>query len=193
MPSKQGSIGKPVPGHIVRLMDKNKQFINKSGCDGEIVVKYNTPVSFLKYWENDKETKQKIVDGWLYTGDYAYRDDEGYLYFKGREDDIINSSGYRIGPNEVEDCILSHSEVDMVAVIGVPDKIRGQIIKAFIIPKDKKIVLNQNKKMKENIKEFVKQKLAAHEYPRIIEFVEELPMTTTGKIIRKSLREDNRI
>lgn len=81
----------------------------------------------------------------------------------------------------------------MVAVIGVPDKIRGQIIKAFIIPKDKKIVLNQNKKMKENIKEFVKQKLAAHEYPRIIEFVEELPMTTTGKIIRKSLREDNRI
>jgi len=193
MPSKQGSIGKPVPGHVVRLMDKNKQFINKSGCDGEIVVKYNTPVSFLKYWENDKETKQKIVDGWLYTGDYAYRDDEGYLYFKGREDDIINSSGYRIGPNEVEDCILSHSEVDMVAVIGVPDKIRGQIIKAFIIPKDKKIVLNQNKKMKENIKEFVKQKLAAHEYPRIIEFVEELPMTTTGKIIRKSLREDNRI
>ena len=149
MPTKQGSIGKPVPGHLVRLMDKNNQFIIKSGYDGEIVVKYDTPVAFLKYWENDIETKQKVIDGWLHTGDYAYKDDDGYFYFKGREDDIINSSGYRIGPSEVEDCILSHSEVDMVAVIGVPDKIRGQIIKAFIIPKDKNNVLDQNKKMKE--------------------------------------------
>ena len=190
MPTKQGSIGKPVPGHLVRLMDKNNQFIIKSGYDGEIVVKYDTPVAFLKYWENDIETKQKVIDGWLHTGDYAYKDDDGYFYFKGREDDIINSSGYRIGPSEVEDCILSHSEVDMVAVIGVPDKIRGQIIKAFIIPKDKNNVLDQNKKMKENIQDFVKLKLAAHEYPRIIEFVNDLPMTTTGKIIRKTLRDE---
>ena len=190
MPTKQGSIGKPVPGHLVRLMDKNNQFIIKPGYDGEIVVKYDTPVAFLKYWENDIETKQKVIDGWLHTGDYAYKDDDGYFYFKGREDDIINSSGYRIGPSEVEDCILSHSEVDMVAVIGVPDKIRGQIIKAFIIPKDKNNVLDQNKKMKETIQDFVKLKLAAHEYPRIIEFVNDLPMTTTGKIIRKTLRDE---
>ena len=190
MPTKQGSIGKPVPGHLVRLMDKSNQFIIKPGYDGEIVVKYDTPVAFLKYWENDIETKQKVIDGWLHTGDYAYKDDDGYFYFKGREDDIINSSGYRIGPSEVEDCILSHSEVDMVAVIGVPDKIRGQIIKAFIIPKDKNNVLDQNKKMKENIQDFVKLKLAAHEYPRIIEFVNDLPMTTTGKIIRKTLRDE---
>jgi acetyl-CoA synthetase len=190
MPTKQGSIGKAVPGHLVRLMDKNNQFILKPGYDGEIVVKYDTPVAFLKYWENDIETKQKVIDGWLHTGDYAYKDDDGYFYFKGREDDIINSSGYRIGPSEVEDCILSHSEVDMVAVVGVPDKIRGQIIKAFIIPKNKNNVSDQNKKMKENIQHYVKLKLAAHEYPRIIEFVNDLPMTTTGKIIRKILRED---
>ena len=138
MPSKQGSIGKPVPGHIVRLMDKNKQFINKSGCDGEIVVKYNTGDCVMKgYWRDEKTTSETIVDGWLHTGDIASIDEDGYFYFKGREDDIINSSGYRIGPSEVEDCILSHSEVDMVAVIGVPDKIRGQIILAFMYPSTK--------------------------------------------------------
>ena len=193
MDSKQGSIGKPVPGHVVKLMDKNNQFISKEGCDGEIVVKYDTPVAFLKYWDNDEETKKKVIDGWLHTGDYAYKDDEDYLYFKGREDDIINSSGYRIGPSEVEDCILSYSEVEMVAVIGVPDKLRGEIIKAFIIPKNKGLIISQNEKIKEDIKKYVKQKLAAHEYPRMIEFINELPMTTTGKIIRKTLREDNRI
>ena len=193
MDSKQGSIGKPVPGHVVKLMDKNNQFISKEGCDGEIVVKYDTPVAFLKYWDNDEETKKKVIDGWLHTGDYAYKDDEGYLYFKGREDDIINSSGYRIGPSEVEDCILSYSEVEMVAVIGVPDKLRGEIIKAFIIPKNKGLIISQNEKIKEDIKKYVKQKLAAHEYPRMIEFINELPMTITGKIIRKTLREDNRI
>ena len=170
-------------------MNKRGEFIKEPGVDGEIVVNNNTPVAFLKYWENDKETQNKVVNGWLHTGDFAFRDDEGYFYFKGREDDIINTSGYRVGPSEVEDCILSHPHVDMVAVIGVPDKVRGNIIKAFIIPRNKNDILIQNEDLKLSIQNDVKVKLAAHEYPRIIEFVEELPMTTTGKIIRKDLRE----
>ncbi len=191
MPTKQGSIGKPVPGHVVRIVDYKGEFIKEPGLDGEIIVKSDTPVSFLKYWENDAATKEKVKNGWLHTGDFAYKDEEGYFYFKGREDDIINTSGYRVGPSEVEDAILSHPEVSMVAVIGVPDKLRGQIIKAFIVTGDQKNVLTQNDKLKQSIQNHVKLKLAAHEYPRLIEFVYELPLTTTGKIIRKDLRENN--
>ena len=191
MPTKQGSIGKPVPGHEVRIINKNGEIIKEPGLDGEIIVKSDTPVSFLKYWENDKATKQKVKDGWLYTGDFAYKDEEGYFYFKGREDDIINTSGYRVGPSEVEDAVLSHPKVSMVAVIGIPDKLRGQVIKAFIVPRDHNNVLTQNEILKKSIQNHVKLKLAAHEYPVLIECVYELPLTTTGKIIRKDLRENN--
>ena len=191
MPTKQGSIGKPVPGHEVRIVNYKGELIKEPGLDGEIIVKSDTPVSFLKYWENDAATKEKVKNGWLHTGDFAYKDEEGYFYFKGREDDIINTSGYRVGPSEVEDAILSHPEVSMVAVIGVPDKLRGQIIKAFIVTGDQKNVLTQNNKLKQSIQNHVKLRLAAHEYPRLIEFVYELPLTTTGKIIRKDLRKNN--
>ena len=191
MPTKQGSIGKPVPGHEVRIINENGELIKEPGLDGEIIVKSDTPVSFLKYWENDKATKQKVRDGWLYTGDFAYKDDEGYFYFKGRKDDIINTSGYRVGPSEVEDAVLSHPKVSMVAVIGIPDKLRGHIIKAFVVPRDHNNVLAENEILKQSIQNHVKLKLAAHEYPRLIEFVHELPLTTTGKIIRKDLRENN--
>ena len=191
MPTKQGSIGKPVPGHEVRIINENGELIKEPGLDGEIIVKSDTPVSFLKYWENDKATKQKVKDGWLYTGDFAYKDEEGYFYFKGREDDIINTSGYRVGPSEVEDAVISHPKVSMVAVIGIPDKLRGQVIKAFVVPMDHNNVLTQNEILKKSIQNHVKSKLAAHEYPRLIEFVYELPLTTTGKIIRKDLRENN--
>jgi acetyl-CoA synthetase len=191
MPTRQGSIGKPVPGHEVRIINENGEFIKEPGLDGEIIVKSDTPVSFLKYWENDKATKQKVKDGWLYTGDFAYKDEEGYFYFKGRKDDIINTSGYRVGPSEVEDAVLSHPKVSMVAVIGIPDKLRGHIIKAFVVPRDHNNVLAENEILKRSIQNHVKLKLAAHEYPRLIEFVHELPLTTTGKIIRKDLREKN--
>ena len=191
MPTRQGSIGKPVPGHEVRIINENGELIKEPGLDGEIIVKSDTPVSFLKYWENDKATKQKVRDGWLYTGDFAYKDEEGYFYFKGRKDDIINTSGYRVGPSEVEDAVLSHPKVSMVAVIGIPDKLRGHIIKAFVVPRDHNNVLDENEILKRSIQNHVKLKLAAHEYPRLIEFVHELPLTTTGKIIRKDLREKN--
>ena len=191
MPTRQGSIGKPVPGHEVRIINENGELIKEPGLDGEIIVKSDTPVSFLKYWENDKATKQKVRDGWLYTGDFAYKDEEGYFYFKGRKDDIINTSGYRVGPSEVEDAVLSHPKVSMVAVIGIPDKLRGHIIKAFVVPRDHNNVLAENEILKRSIQNHVKLKLASHEYPRLIEFVNELPLTTTGKIIRKDLRENN--
>ena len=191
MPTRQGSIGKPVPGHEVRIINENGELIKEPGLDGEIIVKSDTPVSFLKYWENDKATKQKVRDCWLYTGDFAYKDEEGYFYFKGRKDDIINTSGYRVGPSEVEDAVLSHPKVSMVAVIGIPDKLRGNIIKAFVVPRDHNNVLAENEILKRSIQNHVKLKLAAHEYPRLIEFVHELPLTTTGKIIRKDLRENN--
>ena len=191
MSTRQGSIGKPVPGHEVRIINENGELIKEPGLDGEIIVKSDTPVSFLKYWENDKATKQKVRDGWLYTGDFAYKDEEGYFYFKGRKDDIINTSGYRVGPSEVEDAVLSHPKVSMVAVIGIPDKLRGHIIKAFVVPRDHNNVLAENEILKRSIQNHVKLKLAAHEYPRLIEFVHELPLTTTGKIIRKDLRENN--
>ena len=191
MPTRQGSIGKPVPGHEVRIINENGELIKEPGLDGEIIVKSDTPVSFLKYWENDKATKQKVRDGWLYTGDFAYKDEEGYFYFKGRKDDIINTSGYRVGPSEVEDAVLSHPKVSMVAVIGIPDKLRGHIIKAFVVPRNHNNVLTENEILKRSIQNHVKLKLAAHEYPRLIEFVHELPLTTTGKIIRKDLRKNN--
>ena len=191
MKQKLGSIGRPVPGHVVKLMKENGGFISKSNDEGEIVVQSNSPSIFSGYWNNDIETNKKIIDGWLHTGDYATMDDEGYFYFKGRKDDLINSSGYRIGPSEIESTILSLQEVEMVAVVGVPDELRGEIIKAVVVPRDKALLKNKNENLKYKIKEHVKQNLAAHEYPRLIEFAEELPLTTTGKIKRNLIRKNH--
>ena len=191
MKQKLGSIGRPVPGHKVKLMKDDGTFISKSDDEGEIVVQSNYPSIFSGYWNNDKETQKKIIDGWLHTGDYATVDNEGYFYFKGRKDDLINSSGYRIGPTEIENTILSLQEVEMVAVVGVPDELRGEIIKAVIVPREKSLLKNKNENLKDKIKEHVKQNLAAHEYPRLIEFVKELPLTTTGKIKRNLIRKNH--
>ncbi len=191
MKQKLGSIGRPVPGHKVKLMKDDGTFISKSDDEGEIVVQSNSPSIFSGYWNNDKETQKKIIDGWLHTGDYATVDDEGYFYFKGRKDDLINSSGYRIGPTEIENSILSLQEVEMVAVVGVPNELRGEIIKAVIVPREKSLLKNKNENLKDKIKEHVKQNLAAHEYPRLIEFVKELPLTTTGKIKRNLIRKNH--
>ena len=191
MKQKLGSIGKPVPGHNVELMNKEGGFIKDENEEGEIVVNSSSPSTFLGYWNNKSETEKKIIDGWLHTGDYATLDEEGYFYFKGRKDDLINSSGYRIGPSEIENTILSIDEVEMAAVVGVPDDLRGQVVKAVIVPKNKFYIESQNHELKDKIKNKVKDKLSAHEYPRIIEFVSELPLTTTGKIKRNIIRENH--
>ena len=141
---------------------------------------------FLQYWNNPQATADKYIGQWLITGDTGCMDEDGYIHFVGRDDDVITSAGYRIGPGEIEDNLLQHPAVHMVAVIGSPDPQRTEIVVAVI-------VLNAgyvgDDILKREIQEHVKTRLAAHEYPREIFFVDQLPMTTTGKIIRRQLRD----
>ena len=120
------------------------------------------------------------------TGDQGYRDEDGYVFFVGRDDDVITSSGYRIGPGEIEDCLLRHPAVSIAAAVGMPDEIRGEIVRAFVVLRPG---FREGAALAAQIQEHVRTRLSAHEYPRRIDFVDELPMTTTGKIIRRLLRE----
>ncbi len=184
MEARPGSMGKAIPGHQVAVVDESGNPV-ALGTVGEIAVKRPDPVMFLEYWKNPEATMDKFVGEWLLTGDLARKDEDEYFWFVGRKDDLITSSGYRIGPAEIEDCIMKHPSVSMVAVIGSPDKVRTEIVKAFVVLKEG---LSSGPEIEEDIKQFVKTRLAAHEYPREIEFVEDLPMTTTGKIMRRELR-----
>lgn len=150
-----------------------------------IAVRRGDPVQFLGYWNNEAATAEKYVGPWLVTGDSGYRDHTGYFWYVGRQDDVITSGGYRIGPGEVEDCLMRHPAVQMAAVIGVPDPVRTELVKAVIVLKPGQAPSDA---LKAEIQDFVKERLAAHEYPRIVEFAPELPMTATGKIMRKVLR-----
>jgi acetyl-CoA synthetase len=140
----------------------------------------------IGYWKNPKATAEKYVNDWWLSGDLARKDKDGYFWFVGRKDDVITSAGYRIGPAEIEDCLMKHSAVSMVAAVGIPDPIRTELVKAFIVPKPE---VTPSPELEEDIKNYVKVRLAAHEYPREIEFVKELPMTATGKIMRKELKK----
>ncbi|KAM9966267.1 hypothetical protein ACTFIR_006472 [Dictyostelium discoideum] len=183
-PIKNGSIGKPIPGHIVEIIDSNGTILPIDQV-GDIALKTPDPVAFLTYWNNDKAAKKKMNGDWLVTGDLGRKDSDGYIWYVGRDDDIINSSGYRIGPSEIENCLLKHPSVSNVGVVGVPDEIRGEIVKAFIVLNPS---YSKSDQLKKDIQNYVKTILSAHEYPREIEFINELPTTTTGKIIRKDLR-----
>lgn len=184
MDTKPGSMGRAVPGHIVSIIDKNGNELPHDE-EGEIAVKRPDPVMFMEYWKNEMATKEKFINNWLRTGDMGRKDKDGYFWFSGRNDDIISSAGYRIGPSEIEDCLIKHHAIALAAVIGKPDKLRGEIVKAFVVlKKDFKATIE----LENEIKDFVKKRLAAHEYPREIEFVNELPMTVTGKIMRRELR-----
>lgn len=180
-----GSMGKAVPGHVVEVVDEAGSPV-PYGTVGEVAVKRPDPVMFLEYWKNPQATKDKYIGEWCLTGDLAKRDADGYFWFVGRKDDVITSAGYRIGPAEIEDCLLKHPAVGMAAVVGSPDEVRTEIVKAFIVPKSG---ITPTPELVTEIKNFVKQRLAAHEYPREIEFVSELPMTATGKIMRKDLKK----
>ncbi|RPJ16204.1 MAG: AMP-dependent synthetase [Desulfobacteraceae bacterium] len=184
MDVKPGSMGKAIPGHIVDVVDESGMPVS-TGTVGEIGIKRPDPVMFLGYWKNPEATENKFAGDWCLTGDLAKKNDDGYFWFVGRKDDLITSSGYRIGPAEIEDCILKHPAVTMAAVIGSPDKVRTEIVKAFIVLRPG---VKAGAELEEEIKKFVKVRLAAHEYPREIEFVESLPMTATGKIIRRELK-----
>jgi acetyl-CoA synthetase len=185
MQVRRGSMGKPIPGHRVDVVDEEGN-VAAPGKVGEVAIQRPDPVMFLEYWGNPEATKDKFVKDWALTGDLAKKDEDGYLWFVGRKDDLITSAGYRIGPAEIEDCLIKHKSVAMAAVIGSPDSVRGEIVKAFIVLKPDAA---PSPALHEEIQNFVKTRLAAHEYPREIEFVKELPMTTTGKIMRRELRK----
>jgi acetyl-CoA synthetase len=177
-------MGRAYPGHTVALLDPDGRVLS-AGVTGEIAVHRNTPVMFLKYWNKPEATEAKFSGDWMRTGDLACSDDEGHLFFKGRADDIISSAGYRVGPTEVEECLLSHPAVSLAAVIGVPDEMRGSIVKAFIQVANG---YRECEELKQELQSHVKERLAAYEYPRLVEFVPEIPTTTTGKIKRDELR-----
>ena len=185
MQIKAGSMGRAIPGHTVEVIDDHGGIL-PVGETGSIAIRRPDPVMLLQYWRNPEATKKKFMDDWWLTGDIGRKDAEGYLWFVGRDDDLITSSGYRIGPGEIEDCLIKHPAVGMAAVIGVPDEVRTEIIKAFIVPSPG---VEPDPSLETEIRNFIKKRLAAHEYPREIEFVEELPLTATGKIIRKDLRQ----
>ncbi|MGD2126899.1 MAG: AMP-binding protein, partial [Desulfobacteraceae bacterium] len=180
-----GSMGRAIPGHIVEVVNESGEPV-PANTAGEVAIRRPDPVMFLEYWRNPKATEEKYIGDWLLTGDLAKKDENGYFWFVGRKDDVITSAGYRIGPAEIEDCLMKHPAVGMVAVVGSPDKVRTEVVKAFIVPKAE---VKPTPEIEDDIKKFVKVRLAAHEYPREIEFVKELPMTATGKIMRKELKK----
>jgi acetyl-CoA synthetase len=144
-------------------------------------------VMFLGYWNNEPATRAKFIGPWMLTGDQASQGEDGYINFVGRSDDVITSSGYRIGPGEIEDCLVAHPAVALAAVVGKPDALRTEIVKAFIVPKPGFAPTDD---LAADIQAFVRERLSAHEYPREIAFRPDLPMTSTGKIIRRILRDE---
>ncbi len=187
MPLKPGSMGKAYPGHRVEVMDDKGNILN-TGETGEFVALRNDAVHFLGYWKNPDATHNKYTGEWFHTGDVGYRDEDGYLWFMGRTDDVISSAGYRIGPGEIEDCLLRHPAVLQAAAVGVPDPegLRGDVVKAYLVLKSGH---TPSESLKQEIQADVRKNLAAYEFPRAIEFIDALPMTTTGKVRRIELRK----
>ncbi len=184
MAPKPGSMGKPYPGHRVDVIDDAGEVL-ADGEEGELAAWCDDPVMFLGYWNNHEATRAKITGNWFRTGDVGYRDEEGFLWFVGRKDDVITSAGYRIGPGEIEDSLLRHPAVLQAAVIGKPDELRGEIVKAFVVLTDG---FAPSAELASEIQQSVRERLSAHEYPREVEFIDTLPMTTTGKVRRIDLR-----
>jgi acetyl-CoA synthetase len=182
--SRPGAIGKVIPGHTVAVIDADGRPV-APGVLGQIAVKRPDPVMFLEYWGRPEATREKFIGDWMTTGDQGVIDDEGYVSFVGRDDDVITSAGYRIGPGEIEDCLITHPAVALAAVVGKPDPVRTEIVKAFVVLKPGQAA---SERLAADIQGFVRTRLSAHEYPREIAFIDELPMTTTGKVIRRLLR-----
>jgi acetyl-CoA synthetase len=182
--ARPGAIGKPVPGHQVAVIRPDGTF-TPIGEVGQIAVKRPNPVMFLEYWGRPDATSEKFIGDWMTTGDQGVVDEDGYFSFVGRDDDVITSAGYRIGPGEIEDCLIKHPAVALAAVVGKPDTMRTEIVKAFVVLKPG---VAASDALAADIQGFVRTRLSAHEYPREIDFIAEMPMTTTGKVIRRLLR-----
>jgi acetyl-CoA synthetase len=190
--SRPGATGKAVPGHDVFVVREDGS-VAEPGELGEIAVRAPDPVMFLGYWKAEHATERKYLTSdtlgtLLMTGDMAMRDVDGFIWFMGRDDDVITSSGHRIGPGEIEDSLTGHPAVSMAAVVGVPDDLRTEIVRAFVVLREG---FDPSDALAVELRAHVRANLAAHEYPRDIRFVETLPMTTTGKIIRRMLKHQD--
>ncbi len=185
--SKAGSMGKPTPQYKIHLLNGDDQEVGV-GEVGEVCIDItNFPVGlFIGYYKDEKNTSSVIHDGFYHTGDMAWQDEDGYFWFVGRTDDLIKSSGYRIGPFEIESVIMEHPSVLECAVTGVPDPVRGQIVKATIVLVKGAV---GSEELKKDIQTYVKHMTAPYKYPRVIEFVPELPKTISGKIRRTEIRD----
>lgn len=177
-PAQPGCIGKAVPGHEVAVIDEHGMPTDE---EGDIAIRRGSASMMLRYWNRPQETAEKFRGDWLITGDRGIWEDD-YLCFLGREDDVITSGGYRIGPSEIEDCLLTHPAVATVGVVGKPDSLRTEIVKAYVVLKP------EAKTTASDLQNWVKDHLAAYSYPREIEFIDSLPMTVTGKVIRNELK-----
>jgi len=201
-PARAGSMGRPYPGHRVAVLDEAGREC-PPGVVGEVAVHrhdihgHPDPVFFLGYWRNDQATRDKYSGDWCRTGDLARRDRDGYLWYEGRADDVFKAAGYRIGPGEIENCLLKHPAVANVAVVPKPDAERGAVVKAYVVltPQaaaergDERVSrMEWETRLAIDLQRHVKGRLAPYEYPKEIEFVDALPMTTTGKVQRRVLR-----
>ncbi|WP_299742052.1 AMP-binding protein [uncultured Tateyamaria sp.] len=176
--TKPGCMGRPVPGFDVAIIDEDGSIADG---EGDIAVRRGAPSMMLEYWQRPGATADKFRGDWMLTGDRGQQDGPD-IRFVGRDDDVITSGGYRIGPAEIEDCLLTHPDVATVGVVGKPDALRTEIVKAYVVPK-----LGRHPDAK-SLQAFVKDRLASYSYPREIEFLDALPMTVTGKVIRKDLK-----
>ncbi len=175
---RPGYMGRPVPGFDVQVIDDAGQ---ATAQEGDIAVRRGAPSMMLEYWQRPVETEAKFRGDWMLTGDRGMQDG-AEIRFVGRDDDVITSAGYRIGPAEIEDCLLTHPDVATVGVVGKPDPLRTEIVKAYVVRKPGVSVTERA------LQDYVKERLASYSYPREIEFLDELPMTVTGKVIRKALK-----
>ncbi|MBD3753941.1 MAG: AMP-binding protein, partial [Micrococcales bacterium] len=183
--TKAGAIGRAVPGHRVAIIDDEGREV-PAGVTGQVAIARPDPVMFLGYWNDEAATERKFVGDWMKTGDLGRSDADGYVEFFGRDDDVITSSGYRIGPAEIEDCLIGHPAVRLAAAIGKPDPLRTEIVKAFVVLAEG---FRPSPALAAEISDWVKQRLSMHEYPREVEFIDEMPLTTSGKVIRRLLRD----
>lgn len=184
-PVKRGKMGLAGPGHEITILDEDTREPLDPGEVGEIAIRYEgDPICFKEYWNRPEKTERKVQNGWLLTEDLGTVDEDGYFEFVGRTDDVIISSGYKIGPEEVEETLATHEAVADAGVIGVPDDERGQIPKAFVVTTEE-----PDGTLREELQEHVRDNLASYEYPREIEFIDELPRTSTEKVRRRDLRK----
>ena len=181
---RPGSTGRAVPGHEVAILDSSGNAL-PPGEEGQIAIKRPDPAMFLEYWNNPAKTAEKFVGDWMLTGDVARMDADGFVFFASRVDDVITSSGYRIGPSEIEECLTADPDVTMAGVIGVPDPVRTEAVRAYVVLRAGTAEQGKAAALIARVRE----RISPHVAPRDVVFVTELPMTATGKILRRELRD----